>query len=140
MKQLLVLSVFLTALCACGVCQANGSSSPCATFPCVVASISLVNQTEPLNQMPVYTPTASGLFRVSYFEQDGELGFGLWSFTWNWTDDARYETFGSFQLPPTSYFNVGIPSLRVLAGHPITVTVSGRGGSYNLFATVEQLQ
>jgi hypothetical protein len=142
MKRHLLISTFLLVVCASGSGQqANNQSSPCPSFPCVVASVSLLNQTESVHQVPIYTPTTTGFFRVSYLEQMGTLGIGTWTFTWNWTDDVRYETFGPFQLSPITYFNAGIPGMRVLAGHPITYSVTGNGvGSYNLFATVEQLQ
>ena len=141
MKRHLLVSVFLIVFCAKGFGQeANSQNSPCAAFPCVVASVSLVNQTESVDRVPIYTPPTTGYFRVSYFEDNGQLGFGNWTFTWQWTDDQKTEIFGPFQLRPGEYFNAGIPGMRVLAGHPITYTVTGSGGSYNLFATVEQLQ
>jgi len=141
MQRLLLLSMFVIAFCANGFSQeVRPQNSPCASFPCVVASVSLINQTQGVNQVPIYTPTTTGFYRVSYLEQPGQLGVGLWTFTWNWTDDVKYETFGPYQLAPDSYFNAGIPGMRVLAGHPITFTVTGHGGSYNLFASVEQLQ
>jgi hypothetical protein len=141
MQRLWLLAACLVVFCANGFGQeVNPPNSPCASFPCVVASVSLVNQTESANQVPIYTPPSTGMFRVSYYEQVGERGLGLWTFTWNWTDDDRLEAFGPFQLQPGEYFNDGIAGMRVLAGHPITFTVTGQGGSYNLFATVEQLQ
>jgi len=140
MKRCLVLGTLLIALCASGFGQeARNENSPCASLPCIVASISLPNQTESVYQVPIYTPTTTGFFRISYYEEDPS-GVGFWTFTWNWTDDSKYQAFGPFTIQPGEYFNDGVPGMRVLAGHPITYTVTGHGGSYNLFAIVEQLQ
>jgi hypothetical protein len=118
--------------------EATPASSPCQTLPCIVASISLINQTESVNQVPIYTPSATGFFRISYYEE--VVGaIGVFTFTWNWNDDVRRETFGPFQENAGQYFNAGIPGMRVLAGTPITYTVTGHG-IYNLVAIVEQLQ
>ncbi len=143
MKRCLLLGTFLIALCASGFGQeAKNESSPCASFPCIVASVSLINQTESVYQVPIYTPPTSGLFRVVYYEESSGSGIGFWNFTWNWTDDLKTETFGPYELYPGDYFNDGIWGMRVLAGTPITYTVTRvvGTGSYSLYATVEQLQ
>jgi hypothetical protein len=143
MNQRLLLSMFLIASCICGLAQGgNKQSAPCASFPCIVASIALANQTVPVSEVPIYTPTADGLFRVVYYEEVSETGFGIWVFTWRWTDDLKTESQDMIQLSQGAYANYGVTGIRALAGHPITYTVTHRfgGGSYNLFATVEQMQ
>ena len=141
MKRCLLLGTFLIALSARGFGQeAKNQNSPCASLPCIVASVSLINQTESVYQAPIYTPPTTGLFRISYYEINGQHGFGVWTLTWNWTDDLKDQAFGPFELQPGEYFNDGVPGMRVLGGHPITYTVTGSGGSYDVFAIVEQLQ
>jgi len=143
MKRCRLVGAFLIALSASGFGQeARNESSPCPSFPCVVASIALTDQTMSVSQVPIYTPPATGLFRVVYYEESLPSGPGYWIFTWNWTDDLKTEAFGPYELYPGDYFNDGIWGMRVLAGTPITYTVtrSGGPGTYDLFATVEQLQ
>src|SRR5262249_14381074 len=81
MQRHLLLSAFLIAFCVNGFGQeATIRSSSCPSFPCVVASIALVNQTQSIHQVPIYTPTTTGFFRVSYVEQTGQVGFGgIWT-------------------------------------------------------------
>lgn len=143
MKRRLLLSMFLIAFCVNGFAQGgNNQNAPCASFPCIVASISLTNQTVPVSQVPIYTPTTDGLFRVVYYEEVTNVGFGVWVFTWRWTDDLKTEAQDMIQLSSGGYANYGVTGIRALAGHPITYTVTHRfgGGTWNLFATVEQLQ
>jgi hypothetical protein len=140
MKRCLLLGALVIAFSVSGFGQEGQEErSPCASFPCIVASVALVNQTMSVHQVPVYTPSTTGFFRISYYEE-APGGFGIWTFTWNWTDDMRNQIFGPYVMQPGQYFNDGIPGMRVLAGHPITYAVTGNGGSYNLFAIVEQLQ
>jgi hypothetical protein len=138
-RPLIVIIGCLLALSCSGFAQeASNANSPCPTLPCIVASVSLINQPQSVYQVPIYTPPTTGLFRISYYEEVVG-GFGMWTFTWNWTDDLKRESYGPFLLNPETYFNVGVPGMRVLAGTPITYTVTGHG-IYNLFAIVEQLQ
>jgi hypothetical protein len=82
MKRCLLLGVFLVALSASGFGQeAKNQNSPCSSLPCIVASVSLTNQTESVYQVPIYTPPTTGLFRISYYEIVGQRGFGVWTFT-----------------------------------------------------------
>ena len=143
MNQRLLLSTFLALSCVYGFAQeANGQKAPCASFPCIVASISLTSQTEAVSQVPIYTPATDGLFRVVYYEEVSQTGFGTWVFTWSWTDDLKTESQDMIQLSQGGYANYGVTAIRAVAGRPITYTVTHRfgGGSYNLFATVEQMQ
>jgi hypothetical protein len=146
MNRLLLLTALLVALATSGFSQAaKNESSSCSSFPCIVASVSLTNQSTPAREVVIYTPPTSGLFRVAYYEVVAPGTGSGWMFTWQWTDDFQEETFGPFQLDPGYYFNAGIQGMRVSGGHPITYTVTPVIGTkglevYNFFATVEQLQ
>jgi hypothetical protein len=134
---------YLVALFLFGLSVSGFAQTQCAAFPCVVASVALTNQTTSVSQVPVYTPAQSGMFRVSYYEESAPIVGSSWIFTWNWTDDTTTRSYGPFTLSRGSYFNAGVPGMWVTAGQPITYTVTkGRGGlgSYNLYATVEQIQ
>ena len=142
MKRHLLLGALLIVLGASCLGQAP-QSSPCASFPCVVASISLADQTMPFTNAVIYTPPASGLFRVTYYFEADSRGIGAnWTMTWSWTDDLKAETTPPVYLQPGRYSNSGVPAMRVLAGRSITCTVArvSGSGSYSLFATVEQFQ
>ncbi len=144
MKRCLLVAAFLIALTVSGFGQEARNESPsCASFPCVVASVSLPNQTVSVSQVPIYTPTTSGLFRITFYMEADTQGIGgNWTLSWNWRDDLRTEAPNRLYLEPGQYVNYGIPGMRALAGYPITYTVTnvGHGGSYSLYATVEQLQ
>lgn len=144
MKRVLLVAAILIVLNASGYGQdVKQQNSPCSSFPCIVASVSLTNQTAVVFDVPIYTPPTDGFFRVAYYEQSVPGPGTGWGFTWKWTDDFQQQTFGPARLRPGDYFNAGIQGVRVRAGHPITYSISplsGLGGAYNLFATVEQLQ
>lgn len=142
MKQRLLLTIFLVVFCVSGFAQqANRQNPSCASFPCIVASISLVNQSMSVSQVPIYTPTTSGVFRVTYyFEADAEAIGGSWILTFGWTDDLKPQSIPPVGVQPGTYFSYVLP-VRDLGGHPITYSVMGNtGGSYSLFAIVEQVQ
>jgi hypothetical protein len=143
MQRCLLFGALLIALSVSGFGQqTKNESAPCASYPCVVASISLPNQTVSVSQVPIYTPTTSGLFRVTYYMEADTRGIGSnWTLAWNWRDDLKTEAPNRLYLEPGQYFNYDFP-VRALAGYPITYTVTnvGHGGSYSLYATVEQLQ
>lgn len=141
MKRYLLLGTLLIALTASAVGQeAKNAASPCASFPCVVASVSLTNQTMSVSRVPIYTPTASGVFRITYyFEADAQGIGGSWILTFGWTDDLKPQTIPPVGVQPGTYFSYVLP-VRDLGGHPITYSVMGNTGSYSLFAIVEQVQ
>jgi hypothetical protein len=57
MKHLPLVIAFLIALGTGGFGQeAKNQTSLCSSFPCVVASISLLDQTMSVSQVPIYTP------------------------------------------------------------------------------------
>ncbi len=142
MNQQLLTLICVMAFCTSGFAADNKQNAPCVSFPCIVASISLTNQTMPVSQVPIYTPATDGLFRIVYYEEVSQAGLGTWVFTWSWTDDLKTESQDMIQLSQGTYANYGVTGIRAVAGHPITYTVTRRFGSssYNLFATVEQLQ
>jgi hypothetical protein len=146
MKRYLVV-IFLLGLSVSGfvrATKAGGQASQCTAFPCVVASVSLTDQTASVSQVPIFTPTTTGLYRVSYYEESSRIQGSVWKFRWNWTDDSITRSSGTLELDPGAYSNFGLPAMWVLAGQPITYSVTAghnaAGTTYNLLATVEQLQ
>jgi hypothetical protein len=142
MKPHLLPAIFMVVFCVNAFAQqANRQNAPCTSFPCIVASIALTSQSMSVSEVPIYTPTTSGVFRVTYyFEADAQAIGGSWLLTWSWTDDLKPQKIPPVMVQPGEYFSYVLP-IRDLASHPIAYSVMGHtGGSYNLFATVEQVQ
>jgi hypothetical protein len=120
------------------------------THPRIVAEIALTNQTAPIPTTTIFTPQATGVYRISAYitvTQPGD-GQGVWSLEVFWTDDAGAEVsclpnVNNAAKPPFAYANP-IPALATFeakAGVPVTFSVTGSTtGTYSLYFTVEQLQ
>ena len=145
--------------------RSTGTPAPTTTSPTIVRKVVLVNQTAPIPTTTIFTPGASGLFRVSVYMTQVSPGGAddSWSCNLNWTDDAGAEsssavnfygiiTMGVRQTPPNAYGslsssgNVGnVVTIEAVAGQPITFSVqpllgrSGGDGTYSLYLTVERL-
>jgi hypothetical protein len=127
------------------------------TSPLIVASGKMVGQTKPISATILYTPSETGLFRVSVYmcmAKPGNTPNRDWVFFLNWTDDAGKETdqladLVVNSLPPSGYaLSYILPAgfaFEAVGGEPITFAVdasSGTGtkGRYSLYYTVEQIQ
>ena len=53
---------YLAALFLFGLSVSGFAHAQCAAFPCVVASVSLTNQTEGVSQFPLVTPNDEWAF------------------------------------------------------------------------------
>jgi hypothetical protein len=131
-----------------------------STFPLVVASIRLTDQTQRIPNTPIFNVTTTGLYRVSGYMAMATPGAGktaFWDINLSWTDEAGLETNANYtelsavQVPPLAYaFAPYLPHIlppipiEAVAGTPINYAVGGTayggGGTYELFMTVEQLQ
>ena len=95
MKRFLLV-VFLLALNLPAIAQT------CATFPCVVASVSLTGQTADVFKTPLYTPNTAGLFRISAYISATPNGTGgAYIVTLGWTDDVGARTSRTV-VPPSA--------------------------------------
>jgi hypothetical protein len=141
MKSLLIF-VFLLGASLCAAAQTT-----CSSFPCVVASVSLANQTANIPATDLYTPSTSGVFLVSsnISCSTGTVKGAEWETYEGWTD--------AFGPRTGAYLYCGMntsagQSLLVpaVAGQPIRYEVrlathGGSGGlTYNLNIVVQQLQ
>ena len=112
------------------------------TLPCVVASLSLTDQTQSVSKVPIFTSGVSGLFRVSFYLDSSRIRGSVWYLDFNWTDDLRPRRIGSYIANAGTETFTQFP-IRAVAGQPITYTVTEQTNiqaSYDLFITVEQLQ
>lgn len=147
MKQhVLVATLFV--LCATGLAQngaARRNGAPiCGSLPCIVASVSLTDQTAPIPPTTLVTPAANGLFRVTYYLESSRVQGSVWGVSFNWRDEMKTRTTGTLQAQAGT-ITAGTIAVRSITGHAITYTASAGGtpppdASYNLFITVEQVQ
>ena len=131
--------------------------------PAIVATVKLTGQTAPISATTLFTPTATGVYRVSaYMTQVTPVNLlnVFWYLNLRWTDDAGAEA-ASVQTnhmllqtltsgtPPEAYgFNSLFPGnssiIEVKAGQPITYSVvlsaGTSGGTYSLYMVVERLE
>jgi hypothetical protein len=131
--------------------------------PAIVATVKLTGQTAPISATTLFTPTATGLYRVSaYMTQVTPVNLlnVFWYLNLRWTDDAGAES-ASVQTnhmllqtltsgtPPEAYGFEAIPPgttsvIEAKAGQPITYSVvlsaGTSGGTYSLYMVVERLE
>ncbi len=124
-----------------------GAFAQCATFPCVVASATLTNQTAAIPSTPIFTPTSDGIFRVSaYLSASASTSKSAYTYVLvGWTDENGPRKTGSQAYQNNSNAEFTNFTLRDLAGQPLLyqtlyVPSKGTGMTYNLYITVEQLQ
>jgi len=147
MKKYFALLMML-GLCVSGFAQTakarRADGTECAALPCVVASVSLLDQTAPFPQTALLTSTTGGLFRVTQYLESSHIKGSTWGVTFGWTDDLKTWSTGVFQAHAGS-ISAGTWVVRIIPGQSITYAVTQGnnnppGTSYYLFVTVEQLQ
>jgi hypothetical protein len=140
--------------------RSTGSPTAGSTPPAIVAKLTLPNQTAAIPTTVLYTPSQTGLFRVSVYMTTpvANESSNYWTLQLGWSDEAGVENMGTFGLdettsnatPPTAWGAVGSTGLpigpaviRCIGGQPITYSVSPTAqsdlGSYSLYAIVERL-
>jgi hypothetical protein len=156
-KILCVVAVLLGAALALSF----GSAHPSLTAPVIVASGQALHKTTQLPQVPMYTPTVDGVYRISAYAtlttRDASSN-SYWAYNVGWTDAVGPEqnawlllaygannigTFYPFWNPNEQAGTYPIV-IQARAGRPITHLMSQSGppdGSvYNLYWVVEQIQ
>ena len=159
MYKTLSAAALLLAVFAFTLGNRSATATPSGTVtPVIVASRALTGRTTMIPTTTLFTPSVTGLYRVSAYiamSTSGTTGCP-WDLTLGWTDDAGAEQAQNLlQLsasahPPDAY-GFGENALtqtaimRAVAGSPITYNVpatgcSGDNGTYELFLTAERLQ
>jgi hypothetical protein len=127
------------------------------TTPLIVASGKMVGQTKSIPTTTLYTPSETGLFRVSvymFMTKPGNTSDRDLVFVLHWTDDGgrEFDQLADLvvnSLPPNgyalSYIHPAGFAFEAVGAEPITFSVdasSGTGtlGRYSLYYTVEQIQ
>jgi hypothetical protein len=154
-KALCVAAILLATIVFNSGNSAVHASAPTITSPIIVASGSVVNQTGPIARAEIFTPTQTGLYRLSVYMTLTHMVSvqNTWQFNFSWTDDAGIEQspvvdMFTNQPPPNawSYSNVFPQAFEAMAGQPISYQVAlgkgtgTNGGVYSLYYTIEQLQ
>lgn len=136
------IAVVVTVLAIAVVLLAQSGFTPHTTN--VVNSVSFLNQTDGLAATTVYTPTASGNFRVSvcvtaFSTSDTSARPLVW-----WTDETSTFSPNRFVEAPgyvsTNQANTLVIPVHATAGTPILVQVYADSSSiYDVWVTVEKL-
>jgi hypothetical protein len=164
-KTLSLLLLAASAICVGQSAVANKAvTNNAVTYPRVVAKVSLTGQTAVIPTTTIFTPKASGLYRISVYgamTKPVSENAANWDVSLGWTDDAGAEGAGLMEIedwyaPPAAFGACVSPFLstteqspagcvlvaRNVAGQPLTYSVgayNSPGGTYELFITVEQL-
>jgi hypothetical protein len=159
-KVLCVLAIVFAAFTLNQNSRPARASTNSLTFPLTVAQLSLTGQTQPVPLTTLFTPSSTGLYRISGYlvmteparskqEQD-------WLVTLKFTDDTSGEEAGLFvvgdqAIPPFAYgydpglnSNAGAFTFRAVSGNPVYYRVGYdqtlvAGGTYDLYLVVEEL-
>lgn len=143
-RHLIVLSlIVLNAVAFARTPKAKGEDTGCTVFPCVVASVTLTDQTAPLSNVVLVTPTSDALYRITYYLEPTTTN-SFWNLALNWTDEVRsreWVTAAGLNIQNVISYSALVILARQVAGQPLTYsTEQRRAGSYSLFITVEQVQ
>jgi len=151
MKKYFALLMML-GLCVSGFAQTpkarRADGTECAALPCVVASVSLMDQNQPIPATPAFTPITDGVFRVSAYitTSSGSNKRAEWVTFAGWTDAHGAKQLGLVSATQNSSMGQGLV-VQGVGGQPLLYQSKPAGGgggvggmTYDLFITVEQLQ
>jgi hypothetical protein len=131
------------------------------TQPQIVAKGKLPNQTAPIPTTTIFTPTQTGLYRLSVYAtiSKADLNSGsFWNYQPSWTDDSGVlqqavalvlgsgSLLGQFTMSDNAVLQYGGTTLpiEVKAGTPITYSMTQQGppdnSAYSLYYTLERLE
>jgi hypothetical protein len=139
--------------------SADASPTTPSSAP-IVAKGRLLNQIAPIPTTTIFTPTQTGLYRLSVYSYvstaDPASGQG-WNYTLNWTDGSGVESsnnildVNSSSTPPSAWASAGafgaspgcVSVFEALANSPVTYSFN-RGGPDNsaisLYWIIERLE
>lgn len=130
------------------VLSITASISQAQLTPIIVARVNKPSQTAPIGTTTIYTPIASGMFRMSVYMElaiADPSSFSSWSMGANWTDDVEgVGTGGLIVLANSGMSSLsGSVLIRAVAGTPITYFVDLGGApdnsAYSLYIVLERL-
>jgi hypothetical protein len=145
-RYLILLSLLSLAASAFGQTgkAKRSDGSECTAFPCIVATVSLTNQSQALTSTPIFTPVANGIFRLSAYlsaAANSHQGDYVSVFV-GWTDELGAKKGVAVANQGSSNAQYATFVVQDIGGQPLlyqTKPIEG-GMTYNLLITVEQLQ
>jgi hypothetical protein len=132
-------------LCVWSVAGRFSQGTTTLIYPQIIASIAVTDQTAPTPFIPIVTPVASGMYRISaYIETSGLIHCtNAWQAQIQWTDDVGARAvLNTSQASNSCASSFTAVTVRGAAGMPIAYKVRATGGPttpYDLYITVEQL-
>ena len=158
MDKILCVAALLVGLLALTGRSSSAAPAP-FTSPMIVAKGKLLNQTAPITTTTIFTPTQTGVYRLSVYAtltQTGLNSQSAWSYNLGWTDDAGTQSEGALlycygsnapgQFSYENFFPQGgvVLPFEAKAGMPVTYAVSQIGppdnSAYSLYYTLERLE
>jgi len=160
MYKTLDISVVMLAAFAFTSGSRSADASPTNSIgPAIVARGKLVNQTTPIPTTTIFTPTQTGLYRISVYATvaiSDPSSQSSWNYDLGWTDDAGKQNaytllwqygqhLGQF-ANDTSFLDGGVVRVfEAKAGTPITHDLFQGGGppdssAYSLYYALERLE
>jgi hypothetical protein len=160
-KSICVLAVLLAAFMFTPGSKSAHASPASPVSPTIVAKGKLVNQAAPIPTTTLFTPSQSGLFRLSAYATitTAAPNYGsFWEYNFTWTDDSGiiagggnsvlFAGSGNSVLGPFVWNGVAGFGPTVVfeakAGIPVTYNVTllgpSDGSAYSLYYTVERLE
>lgn len=155
-KKLWIPAVMLLASCIFLAGRSLGSADSLPATPQIIRRVALTNQTAPIPATTLFTPSHTGLYRVTaYLTTTAPVpNLNVWAYGLSWADDAGTESasllYAYMQSPPPNAYGVdaaGSPSkttmIEAVAGQPVSYQISGDGtqgsAAYSLYIIVERL-
>jgi hypothetical protein len=159
-KTLTVAALLLAAFAFTSGSRSADASPVTAISPPIVARGKVLNQTAPIPTTTIFTPTQSGLYRLSVYgtiTQGSGAGTSFWIYSPAWIDDSgllqnsangilesNNDGAGSFLLTNSGFSLGATITLEAKAGTPITYSVTQVGppdnSAYSLYYTLERLE
>jgi hypothetical protein len=167
-KSICVVAVLLAAFAFISGSRSADAFPTASSSPVIVAKGKLLNQTAPIPTTNMFTPTQTGLYRLSvymFLAVPNAQSCGYWYYMLNWTDSAGVEQYGlnydssrpvlsleGQQLPAGAWaYNVynapsQVVTFQAVAGSAVTYSVTenqngcGEDGTYDLYYALERLE
>ena len=157
MYKTLVVAILLLPTFALGQ-RRNSAPTTSYASPQIVARGKFPNQTAPILTATIFTPTQTGLYRLSVYATISKAdpnSRAYWAYTFNWTDDSGVQSqpqllIGYAPNLGQFYYQGGITlggtsmPFEAKAGTPITHDVTQYYGpdnsAYSLYYTLERLE
>jgi hypothetical protein len=157
-KSICVVAVLLAAFAFVSGSKPASASPNTPVGPEIVVRLNLTNQNSTIPQTIIFTPTHTGLYRVSpYMASTVSSGSCCWYLDFFWTDEGGTRSAGSmmtlgvggtgsgagYGLDWSASGVFGSFPFRAVAGQPVSYDISGGGaeaGPYELTLVIERLE